>query len=71
VCLFVGYLRGTKGDLFYGPKDQKVIVSTNARFLEEDYIMNYKPRSRVFIEELRKDIWTHVSSIPIVQKDTS
>ena len=30
-----------------------------------------KPRSRVVIEELRKEISTHVSSIPIVQKDTS
>ena len=30
VCLFVGYPRGTKGGLFYSPKDQNVIVSTNA-----------------------------------------
>ena len=30
VCFLVGYPRGTKGGLFYSPKDQKVIVSTNA-----------------------------------------
>ena len=36
VCLFVGYLRGTKGYLFYDPKEQRVLVSTNARFLEHD-----------------------------------
>jgi len=30
VCLFVGYPRGTKGDLFYSPKDQKVNVRINA-----------------------------------------
>ena len=35
VCLFVGYLKGTKGYMFYDPQDQKVFVSTNARFLEE------------------------------------
>ena len=34
VCLFVDYPRGTKGYLFYDPKEQRVLVSTNARFLE-------------------------------------
>ena len=43
VCFLVGYPRGTKGGLFYSPKDQKVIVSTNVRFLEEDYVINHKP----------------------------
>ena len=50
VCFLVGYPRGTKGGLFYSPKDQKVIVSTNARFLEKDYVMNHKPRSRIVLE---------------------
>ena len=54
MCLFIGYSRGTKGSLFYNPRDQKVIVSTNARYLEEDYMMDHKPRSRVVIEELKK-----------------
>ena len=31
-----------KGYMFYDPKDQKVFVSTNARFLEEDYMINNK-----------------------------
>ena len=44
VCLFVGYSKGTKGYLFYDPQEQKVIVSTNAQFLEEDYMINNKPR---------------------------
>ena len=43
VCLFVGYPKGTKGYMFYDPKDQKVFVSTNARFLEEDYMIDNKP----------------------------
>ena len=29
-----------------------MFVSTNARFLEEDYIKNMKPRSRLILEEL-------------------
>ena len=32
VCLFVDYPRGTKGYLFYDPKEQRMLVSTNARF---------------------------------------
>ena len=34
-------------------------------------MMNHKPRSRVVIEDLRKDISTHASSIPIVQENVS
>jgi hypothetical protein len=52
VRLFVGYPRGTKGYLFYSPKDRNVVVSTNARFLEKDYIMNHKPMSSVVLKEL-------------------
>ena len=45
VGLFVGYPRGTKGYLFYDPKEQRVLVSTNACFLEQDYMLE-KSRSR-------------------------
>ena len=38
VYMFVGYPKGTRGGLFYSPSDKKVIVSTHATFLEEDYI---------------------------------
>ena len=30
-----------------------MIVSTNTRFLEEDYMINNKPRSKTILEELR------------------
>ena len=69
VYFFVGYPRGMKGDLFYCPKDQKVIVSINVRFLEEDYVVNQKSRSRIVLEELRGDRPIHNSSIPIVQEE--
>ena len=38
VCVFVGYPKGTGGGLFYSPSDKKVFVSTNATFLEDDYM---------------------------------
>ena len=64
VCLFVGYPKGTKGYMFYDPQDQKVFVSTNARFLEENYMIDNKPKSKVILEEMReKD-----SSDPIPNK---
>ena len=55
VCLFVGYPKGTRGGLFYSPQDKKVFVSTNATFLENDYMANFKPRSKVVLEELQSD----------------
>ena len=55
VCLFVGYPKGTRGGLFYSPTDKKVFVSTNAIFLENDYMTNFKPRSKVVLEELLSD----------------
>ena len=51
VCLFVGYPKGTRGGFFYIQKD-KVFVSTNARYLEEDYVENFKPRSRIILEQM-------------------
>ena len=52
VCLFIGYPKGTRGGLFYSSSEKKVIVSTNAKFLEEDYVNNFKPKSKVILEEL-------------------
>ena len=40
--------------MFYDPQDQKVFVSTNARFLEEDYIIDNKPTSKLILEEMRE-----------------
>ena len=52
LCLFVGYPKGTKGYVFYSLSDNKIFISTNARFLEDDFIKNAKSRSRMIIEEL-------------------
>ena len=53
VGLFVGY---PKGYLFYDPKEQRVIVSTNAHFLEQNYMLDNKPRSKVILDELRAEL---------------
>ena len=49
--MFIGYPKGTRVGIFYNPKEKKVIVNTHATFLEEDYMNNFKPRSKVVLEE--------------------
>ncbi|XP_019258617.1 PREDICTED: uncharacterized protein LOC109236838 [Nicotiana attenuata] len=61
VCLFVGYPKGTKGGLFYCPKLKKVIISSNAKFLEEHYLMNHVPRSKLVLQEISKGMETQSS----------
>ena len=51
--MFIGYPKGTIGGIFYNPKEKKkVIVSTHATFLEDDYLNNFKSRSKVVLKEL-------------------
>ena len=49
MVFFVGYPKGTVGGLFYSHKDNKEFVSINAKFLENDYMNDYTPRSRVVL----------------------
>ncbi|XXG53381.1 hypothetical protein AAC387_Pa03g1479 [Persea americana] len=58
VCTFVGYPKGTKRWTFYNLREQKVLVSTNAVFLEEDYMIDQKSLEKVILEEI------HEKSIP-------
>ena len=55
VCIFVGYAEETRGGYFYSHEDQKVFVSTNTIFLENNYMNNYKPYNKVVIEKLMND----------------
>ena len=50
--MFIRYHKGARCGIFYNPKEKKVIVSTHTTFLEEDYMNNFKPRSKVVLEEL-------------------
>ncbi|KAK0577350.1 hypothetical protein LWI29_031736 [Acer saccharum] len=54
-CIFVGYPKETKGYYFYSPSDLKVFVSTNAKFLEKDYMNYFMPRSRIVLNEMSGD----------------
>ncbi|XP_075103415.1 uncharacterized protein LOC142178001 [Nicotiana tabacum] len=67
VCIFIGYPKGTKGNLFYCPKEKKVIVKTNAIFLEEDYLINHIPRSKLVLQELSNGV-TNDSSLKRIPK---
>ena len=53
MCLFMGYPKRTNGYLFYNPQEQRVIVSTIIRFLEEDYMIENKCKSKIILDELR------------------
>ena len=56
VVFFIGYPKGTVGGLFYSHKDNKVFVSTNAKFLENDYMNDYTPKSRVVLAEMNEPV---------------
>ena len=55
MCLFVGYLKRTRGYYFYNSEEKKVFVSTNAKFLKEDYIKDFEPKSKIELKELSQD----------------
>ena len=65
VCYFIGYPKGTFVWYFYDPREQKVFVSTNAIFLEDDYIMNHKPKGRIDLREIRGEL----SDLPAVENN--
>ena len=69
VCMFVGYPKGTRGGLFYSPQDRKVIVSTHFTSLEEDYMNNFKPKSKVILEELSGDQVDAQLSTPVSEQE--
>ncbi|KAL8480404.1 hypothetical protein ACS0TY_027075 [Phlomoides rotata] len=50
--------------LFYNPKDQRIMVNTHSRFLEDDYMSNRKPKSEITLDEMKGH-----APIPNVQVD--
>ena len=51
MCLFVGYPKEAKSFTFYSPEDDKTFVSTNARFLEEDFMKDVKLRGKIMLAD--------------------
>ena len=56
VCLLVGYPKETSRYLFYSRNDNKVFVSTNAKFLDYVYINNFTPKSRVVLAKMNEPV---------------
>ena len=56
MVFFVGYLKGIVGGLFYSHKNNRVFVNTNAKFLENDYMNDYTPKSRVVLVEINEPV---------------
>ena len=44
-----------KGYYFYNLEEQNVFVSTNAKFLEKDYMKDYEPKSKIELKEFSQD----------------
>ena len=58
VYMFLGYSKEIKGYLFYKHKDNKVFVSTHAKFLEDDYVNNFSLRNKVLLAEMNNQWMT-------------
>ena len=58
LCWFVGYPNGTRGYYFYNKYGMKIFVSTNAKFMEEEYIMNH------IIRDMNE--WTKKTEFPSI-----
>ena len=58
LCWLVEYPKGTSGYYFYSKSDMKVFVSTNAKFMEEEYIMNH------IIRDMNE--WTEKTEFPSI-----
>lgn len=56
LCIFVGYPNGTKGGLLYSHQDKKVLGSTNATFLEHNYMKIFKSKSKIVLKNCFQNI---------------
>ena len=48
--------KGKKSYLFYNHKNNKMFISTHAKFLEDDYVNNFNPRNKVVLTEINEPI---------------
>ena len=57
VYTFIEYPKGTKGWLFYNPRESRMCLSAPMRFfLDEDYIIDQKSLEKVILEEIQREI---------------
>ena len=48
-----------------------IVLRINVTFLEDGYVMDNKPRSRIVLAKMRGETLTNTSSIPYVREETS
>ena len=70
VYLFIGYPKGTRGGIFYNPRNNKVFVSTYTTFLENEYMNDFKPRNKLLLEKISEKK-TLSDSPRVVEKGTN
>ena len=51
-----GLSQRDKGLFILCPKEQRILISTNARFLEHDYMLDNKPSFNIVLDELRAEL---------------
>ncbi|KAA0025386.1 gag/pol protein [Cucumis melo var. makuwa] len=51
LCQFVGYPKEMRGGLLFDLQENRVFISTNATFLEEDHMRDHKARSKLVLNE--------------------
>ena len=66
-CLFVGYLKETKGYYFYIPSENKVFVTRNGVFLEREFISKRVSGSKTSLEEVQEPQVVTEPSMEILQ----
>ena len=66
-CLFVGYLKETKGYCFYIPSKNKVFVACNGVFLERELISKRVSESKTSLEEVQEPQVAIKPSMEILQ----
>ena len=49
--IYVGYPKGIPEDYFSIHKDNKVVVKSNTKFLDNDYVNNLKTKRRIVLKE--------------------
>ena len=67
--MFISNPKDTRGGIFYNPRDKKVFVLTYATFLEHEYINDFKPRSKVLLEDSRERK-SRNDATRVIDKDT-
>ena len=64
LCNFIGYPKGTRCGIFHHPKEKKVFISTHARYLENDNMIQNTLDSGIVLKDIsNKSLETLVDTV--------